>query len=135
MTSTPSPSEPEWVDPVWGPPTTDADLVLAAVEAGTRVQVNYADHGDPDRWMLATKQDRASIAHWLRKGNAFRLDTAAAPPSTPVERPQPDEVCRCDDEGNWDGPHAHCRRSGCPSGATGTCCHCGCTSPVPGDNP
>lgn len=40
-----------------------------------------------------------------------------------------DERCKCSDESNWDGPHAHCRRERCYMGKKGICCHCGCTYP------
>ena len=59
-------------------------------------------------------------------GKAFQ---ACADEIDPPSERVTDERCKCGDDSNWDGAHAHCRKARCYMGAKGTCCHCGCTYP------
>ena len=56
--------------------STDADEILGWVRAARPIQVWDPKH---EAWMLATKQDRGSIQHWVRLGGSFRLAAPSHP--------------------------------------------------------
>lgn len=63
-------------DSVWSGPTRDAEAIYDAVRRGAPVQVSTYPQEAPG-WMLASRQDRTSIAHWLSRGCSFRISVLA----------------------------------------------------------